>query len=296
MARFALTYRSRRTLEAYMLLLPWLIGFIAFVAWPIGHSFFLSFQMTRVTGTGWQYFYVGLENYLEALVKDPRVVPMFTRTFWRMVTEVPIMLVFSLGAALLINQRVPGRAIFRVIFFVPVVLLAGTVVREIFWQGAGTLPALRTFDIPGLLGPYLSAEAIGRVMEVLNRIVLVLWKSGVQILIFLAGLQGISATLYEASRVDGASAWESFWHVTLPIITPVILLNIIYSIVDSFTDPLNEVMHYIQNQAFKGGWQGSFQPGYAAAIGWLYFVLIFGILTVVFIWAKQWVFYAGEKR
>ena len=292
MARFTLTYRGRRSLEAYTLLLPWIIGVAAFVLYPLGHSMYLSMQTTLVGDRGWVYFWVGADNYLEALVRDPRVIPMLTRTFQRVIMEVPITLVFSLGAALLINQKVPGRGVFRTIFFVPVVLLAGTVLRELFWQGAGTLPILRNFDVPSLMAPYLDPAVISRIMDVLGRIVLVLWRSGVQILIFLAGLQGISSSLYEAAEVDGATVWESFWHVTLPMITPMILLNALYSTVDSFTDPLNEMLNYINEVSISG----TPRPGYGAALGWIYFAVIFIVLVLVIRSSRRWVYYAGEKR
>lgn len=294
MARYGLTYQGRRTVEAYALLTPWLIGLLAFVAWPLGHSLYLTFHSTIVGEAGWDYFYVGLDNYLEAFVRDPLVVPMLLQVLQRMVIEVPIILVFSLGGALLINQEIPGRAFFRTVFFVPVVLLAGSVVRELFFQGAGTLPVLRNFDVPGLLAPYLDPSTVLKIMDVLGRIVLTLWRSGVQVLIFLAGLQAIPRSIYEAARVDGTNTWESFWHVTLPMLTPMILLNILYSIVDSFTDPLNDMLNYIQDVAFRS--TGNLRPGYGSALGWIYFVMIFAILWVVIRSSRRWVFYAGERK
>jgi ABC-type sugar transport system permease subunit len=125
----------------------------------------------------------------------------------------------------------------------------------------------------------------------LNRLLFVLWKTGVQMLIFLAGLNSVSPVLYEAARVDGATDWDRFWKVTLPLLSPVILVNLVYTIVDSFTDTFNQVLQYIQQTAFAGG----FRLGYAAALGWIYFLIVFVILAVVVRITNRYVFYAGER-
>jgi ABC-type sugar transport system permease subunit len=120
----------------------------------------------------------------------------------------------------------------------------------------------------------------------------VLWKTGVQMLIFLAGLNSVSPVLYEAARVDGATDWDRFWKVTLPLLSPVILVNLVYTIVDSFTDTFNLVLQYIQQTAFAGG----FRLGYAAALGWIYFLIVFLILALVVKVTNRYVFYAGERN
>jgi ABC-type sugar transport system permease subunit len=110
-------------------------------------------------------------------------------------------------------------------------------------------------------------------------------------LIFLAGLNSVSYVLYEAARVDGATDWDRFWKVTLPLLSPIILVNLVYTIVDTFTDPFNEVLTYIQQTAFAGG----FRLGYAAALGWVYFAIVFLVLALVVKVTNRYVFYAGER-
>jgi len=138
---------------------------------------------------------------------------------------------------------------------------------------------------------YIGPDAAQGVEGLLNRLLFVLWRTGVQMLIFLAGLNAISPVLYEAARVDGATDWDRFWKVTLPLLSPVILVNLVYTLVDSFTDAFNDVLAYIQSTAFAGG----FRLGYAAALGWIYFIIIFVILMVVVKGTNRYVFYAGER-
>jgi ABC-type sugar transport system permease subunit len=128
------------------------------------------------------------------------------------------------------------------------------------------------------------------VFDMLSRLTIIFWKTGVQILLFLAGLQGISPSLYESARCDGATEWENFWKITLPMISPVILLNLIYTLVDSFTDINNRMMTYIKDTAFI-----KIQMGYASAMGWIYFLFIFVLLILVFVLTRRLVFYTGEK-
>jgi ABC-type sugar transport system permease subunit len=128
-------------------------------------------------------------------------------------------------------------------------------------------------------------------MQFLNRAIFVLWRSGVQILIFIAGLKGIDPALYEAAEVDGASAWGRFWKVTLPMLSPVILVNIIYTIIDSFTDYFNRVLWYIRLVTFVT----DLRIGYPSALGFIYFILIFVLVILVFIFVSRFTFYRGER-
>jgi ABC-type sugar transport system permease subunit len=128
-------------------------------------------------------------------------------------------------------------------------------------------------------------------MQFLNRAIFVLWRSGVQILIFIAGLKGIDPALYEAAKVDGASAWGQFWKVTLPMLSPVILVNIIYTIIDSFTDYFNLVLRYIRMVTFVT----DLRIGYPSALGVIYFVLIFVLVILVFGFIGRFTFYRGER-
>src|SRR5690606_30645317 len=203
-----------------------------------------------------------------------------------------------LFTAFLVNQKIRGRLFFRAVFFLPVVIASGLVVERLFEQLVETGQTMgaqqtvtRGIDLPGIVHLYLPEEVANAILDVLNRLTLILWRSGIQILLFLAGFQGISGTYYEAARCDGATDWELFWKVTLPMLSPIILVNIIFTIVGSFTDRFNPMLDLIRDAAFTG----TFRMGFAAAMGWVYFAVIFLVLALVLATSRYWVFYSGER-
>lgn len=288
--RIRLSLSGRAAIQGYMFIAPWFLGFLVFMAWPLLDSFRLSFaRVTEMVGV--EVTYVGFSNYVEALVVDTNFVSTLLGTFLRNLIDVPFILIFSLLVALLVNKRMPGHQVFKVLLFLPVVIGSGILVKELYTKGMSALPVLSRIDIPGITAAYAGPIIASQVAEFMNRVVFVLWRTGVQILILIAGLQGISRSLYEAARCDGATDWESFWKITLPMLSPVILVNVIYTIVDSFTDVFNEVLFYIKQVAFGS----DFRIGYGAALGWMYFLVIFILVLAVLRWTKGMVFYAGER-
>lgn len=286
---------QRRALQGVFFIMPWLIGFAVFMADPFIRSFQLTFHKVEMLD-GFSLAWVGMANFVEAFTMDVQFVPTLLAVLRNMVLELPIIMVFALVVAYLTNQNLVGRTIFRAVFFLPVVIASGLVIQQFNVQGVGTViqegasVGISGVDFTALLFDYMGPLA-KPLAEVINRLQLVLWRSGIQILLFLAGLQGISGSLYEAARVDGATDWEVFWKVTLPNLSPVILLNAIYTIVDSFTDGLNPMLRLIKDRAFTG----QFRLGYAASLGWIYFLVIFLIISVIWGTSKWWVFYGGEK-
>lgn len=291
-----LSLRQRRAVHGYLFISLWAVGFLTFQAWPFIQSFWLSFNSVDMMA-GFSLQWVGLENYREAFFIDERFVPTLLEVLRDMALDVPIILVFSLFTAFLVNQDLRGRVFFRAVFFLPVVIASGEVLQLLYPQLADTGHTLgsdtvsRGLDIPGVAYMYLPPNIADLLLDTLNRLTLILWRSGIQILLFLAGLQGISSSLYEAARCDGASDWEVFWKITLPMLSPIFLVNVIYSIVDSFTDRFNPMLFLIKDAAFTG----QFKLGYAAAMGWVYFLVIFVILMVVMLTSSRWVFYTGER-
>ncbi|NLG78639.1 MAG: sugar ABC transporter permease [Firmicutes bacterium] len=288
--RFKLSLSGRRALWGFILLTPWFAGMAIFALGPFVQSFVISLSEVDLI-RGFNLRFVGLANYREAFVVDQRFVPLLLRTIADSVINVPIILVFSLVAAFLINQRIRGLGFYRAVFFLPVVVVSGIVVEQLFNQDIANTMYSGIIPIVLMVFRYFGNQVATMVANFLSTILMVLWRSGVQILLFLAGLQGISCTYYEAARVDGATDWEVFWLVTLPMLTPIILVNIIYTIVDSFTDVFNEMLFFIKDVGFSG----SFRLGYAAALGWIYFLMIFIIIAIVTLSSRRWVFYGGER-
>ena len=267
----------RRSLEAYIFLIPWIIGVCVFFAYPISVSVRLAFsKITSFKGllTEW----VGLENFQYIFFYDINFVPTFLKVVADTLINTPLCMVFSLLIAILINRKMVGRGFFRTAFFIPVLLGTGYIMKQILGMGDDSTTIATGIMVPKLIAELLGVSITEVVQSFLDRITLVLWKSGVQIVLFLAGLQGISGSLYEAARVDGATEWEMFWKITLPMITPIIMMNLVYTIVAFFTDGTNPMVDYI----FKVNFTNQ-QYEYGAAMSWIYFFFagIFCLLAIL---------------
>jgi ABC-type sugar transport system permease subunit len=207
-----------------------------------------------------------------------------------LVIDVPVILAFSLAVALLAVQPVPGGVFFRAVFFLPVVIGSAEVVGRMFDQLGNQMVLFQGEGVQEFLFIYLG-DRMPFFLSFINRLVFVLWRTGVQILIFIAGLKSIDPTLYEVGQVDGASRWSMFWKITLPMLSPVILVCTIYTIIDSFTDHFNLVLRYIRAVTFSG----EIRLGYPSALGNLYFVLVFLLVAVIYVIANRFTFYRGER-
>lgn len=171
------------------------------------------------------------------------------------------------------------KGMFRLIFFLPVLLGTGYVMKQLLAQDVqgDSMELARGLLLPQSIQSYLGTTVTGYITEFFNRITLVMWKSGVPIVLTLSGLQSISMSLYEASRIDGASEWEIFWKITLPMITPILLLDAVYTIISYAMDD-SSVLNYIVEQAFS---KSKFE--YSAAMGWIYFAIVLILLGIVFL-------------
>ncbi|MCL4543193.1 MAG: sugar ABC transporter permease [Chloroflexi bacterium] len=306
--RFRLSLGTQRALQGYLFILPWIVGFVLFLAWPLIRSFLLSFNELEAVNIN-NVRFVGLANYQQAFFVDPRFFPILVEQIKQTLVNTPAILIFSLFVAMLANQRLFGIGLFRGIFFLPVVIGSAEVIQQLFSEGVGANTFGGNADVASFLLQFLGPTWAENVILVLGRMSLVLWASGVQILIFIAGLKSIGPTYYEAGRIDGATGWELFWKITVPLISPFVLLNIIYTVVDTFTNSFavqgvvsqttgqftqqqgTTVLQYIQQTAFSG----QFRLGYAAALGWIYFLVMFVVLMVVIWFMRNRVYYAGEK-
>lgn len=261
-----------RKIEGSLFIAPWILGFFAFMAFPLGYSLYMSFHQVRILGTGIEIVPVGLKHYKYILLENGAILYNSLFPFLRQaIIMIPIILVFSLLVAIMLNQKFPGRAVFRSIFFLPVIFTTGQVVREFMTQGEGDIGFLQRYNIASLVQQNLSGAWAGPIVAVMGSFVLILWYSGVQILIFLAGRQTIGSSVYEAARIDGASPWEVFWKITLPGMTPFILLNLIYTTVDLFTFPTNPILTQISTSNY----------GQSSALAWIYFIIILVFLGII---------------
>ncbi|MBO7353645.1 MAG: sugar ABC transporter permease [Lachnospiraceae bacterium] len=302
--KLRLTLLGREALAGLGFALPFLIGFFGLFLPMIVKSVTYSFSNMAVESTGYVLTPAaknGFEHYIRALTIDPDFNRMLLQAILDMFTKVPLVIIFSFFMANLLNQKFHGRAVARSILFLPVILTSGVVLGlESSDLLLTTLsPAEMTgtdfstiMNVSGLLLEYtdLPVSAINFLASAVNGIYSIIIASGVQILIFLAGLQSISPSLYEASAMEGATAWESFWKITFPMISPLILVNSIYTIIDSFTSETNAIMKDIKATIFD-----EVKYGLGSAMAWIYFVCIAIILLIVGGIISRHVFYNDER-
>ena len=259
--------------------------------------------MTYLKGGGYDLSFVGLENYSEALFVNADYVQTLVSGLQDLVFDIPAIVIFSLFMAILLNQKMAGRGIFRAIFFIPVILSTGLMEgieaqniigtsmesSEGINDGSGTSASeqiVSAVDIQVLFANMkVGTELVEYVVAMINDIYDIVNRSGVQMLIFLAGLQSISPAIYESCSIDGATAWETFWKITLPMISPMILVNTVYTIIDSFTTDSNIVMTFISNERAK------VDGSVTSAMSWLYFLIVILILAAVSGILSAFVFY-----
>lgn len=264
--------RNLRNMEGVIFLLPWLLGFLIFMAFPIGFSLYMSFNQVRIVPEGLDIQFKGLSYYKLILFQQGSylyndLIPFLRQALFM----IPIIVIFALLVAIMLNYKFPGRMMFRAIFFLPVIFSTGQIIQEFYDQGEGTLGFLEQYNISSYVSMVFPGAWGETIAAILNSFVLILWYSGVQILIFLAGRQTISSSVYEAARIDGANPWESFWKITLPGMVPFIFLNTIYTVVDLFTFPRNPIMKRVTTEDY----------GLSSALVWIYFVIVLLFLGIV---------------
>ena len=280
----------KRSMEAYIFLIPWLIGVCLFFAYPIFVSIRLAFS-DIVEFKGLKTAWVGLENFRYIFFYDINFVPTFLKVVTDTLLNTPLCMVFSLIIAIFINRKMVGRGFFRTAFFIPVLLGTGYIMKQLLGMGVDGMTVTTGILVPKLIADLLGPSITEVVQGFLDRITVVLWKSGVQIVLFLAGLQGISGSLYEAARVDGATEWEMFWKITLPMISPVIMMNVVYTIVSFFTDTTNPLVDYIYKMNFTNQ-----QFEYAAAMSWLYFIFALVLCLGSILLMRRHIYDSGTKN
>jgi ABC-type sugar transport system permease subunit len=285
-----LKLRQRQAISGYAFIAIWVVGIAVFLFFPLIRNILWSFTDAALDKNLDNPNFIGFANYVEAFVIDARYVPLLLETIRNLAIDAPVILLFSLGVAILSEQKIPGMGVFRTIFFLPVVIGSAEVVGRLFQLQGNQLSLFQDRQVQTFLYIFLSSNT-GAFLGFMNRIVFVLWRSGVQIMIFIAGLKGISPALYESAQMDGASPWERFWKITLPMLSPVLIINVVYTIVDSFTDYFNGVMGYIRDVTFVS----QLRFGYPSALGTIYFVIIFVIIIIIFGILNRRAFYGGER-
>ncbi len=301
----------RKARAGWFFILPFIIGFVIIYLPMVYESIVLSFSkldMTGATGAGYATEFVGWENYRNALLVDPDFVKTLVSGLGQLAFDIPAILIFSLFMAVMLNQKAAGRGAFRAIFFIPVILSTGIMesiaaadIMSDYMEdssgiddGSGQSTAdqlVSSMDLQKLFANMkVGTELVDYVTKAINNIYGIVNRAGVQMLIFLSGLQSISPAIYESCKIDGATAWETFWKITFPMISPMILVNGVYTIIDSFTTESNVVMSYISSVYSEA--DGNVL---SSAMAWIYFLIVIVIVAVIASVLSAFVFYQRKN-
>ena len=295
----------RKARAGWWFVLPFILGFVLLYLPIIFDSIKYSFHEIRIlTGGGFRLEWVGWQNYSDALFVDPSYVQTLTSGIQQLIIDIPAIVIFALFVAILLNGEIAGRAAFRAIFFIPVLLTTGLIAEidnanilqdyqessEGIDDGSGqnqVAEIVSVMDVQALFrNMMIGTELVAYVVNLVNNIFNIINRSGVQMLIFLSGLQSISPAIYESCSIDGASGWETFWKITLPMVSPMILVNAIYTVIDSFTSSSNQVMSYISRV-----YQEANGNVLSSAMSWMYFLIVMLIIAAVAGVMSAFVFY-----
>lgn len=289
--------QKRKALSGYLFIAPFIVGFLTFMVQPFCRSLYMSFCEVELAAGKIDPIWKGIANYHQAFRIDPE----FTRLLWeeisRMVLYSIAIMVFSFFVALILNQKFKGRAFVRAIFFLPVILSSGVILgleSENSVMDAMNVAIEETaqgISITGALEQILRTAGVGTrayefVFEVIDNIYDIAIASGIQIIIFLSGLQTISSSMYEAADIEGCTKWESLWKITFPMISSLLLVNWVYTVIDFSMRSDNEVIEKIDKITVE-----SQNYGFGSAMSWIYFVIIMAIVGVSSLIISRRVYY-----
>lgn len=282
---------KKRAISGYIFTLPVIIGAIFIFLPAIIDSLIYSFHNVSIEFNHIQKEFVGISNYKDAFLTDASFRVILLAAAKGIVGDSVVIILFSFFISNVLNQQFKGRGLARTVFFMPVILTVGIVAKmedantlynamgiaseqvEGGFDQMGMRAMFNTMNVLHGLGlPHQVTNIISGIIDNMKNVV---DSSGVQILVFLSGLQSINQSVFEAAKVEGASKWEEFWKITFPLLTPSLLICVVYTIIDTFTNPVYGVMEYIQNLAFSGR-----KMGYASALSWIYFIIIIVVLGI----------------
>lgn len=296
MAKKAKGIEQLRSKYGLRFISPWIIGLVLFFIVPIAQSVYYSFCSLSMRESGVVSKFIGIANYNEIINADAQYLNILRDSIVEILYSLPVIFIISLVLAMLLNQQFPGRTFFRALYFLPVVIASGVVITILFEVNTGDVTEIgmdesisanmidfteivKKLGLPQQISKYLTTT--------LSNIFELIWNSGIQIILFISGMQSVPDMLYEVAKVEGCTKWEEFWFITLPMLSKVSLLVIVFTIVELLVSQQNSMMTYI-NQKLS-----SFQYGVGSAMAWFYFIIVGIVLGMVMLlldrlWLKRW--------
>ena len=289
--------QKRKAVSGYFFISPFIIGFLVFMIKPLFESFYMSFCEVNLAAGQVTKTINGITNYIFAFRVDPEFARLLVEEISRMIVYSLAIIVFSFFVSLILNQKFRGRALVRAVFFLPVILSSGVIVgleenNQLMAQLAQTIEQSSSgISVTGALESILRTAGVGtrayeKVFEVIDNIYDVALASGIQIIIFLSGLQTISSSMYEAADIEGCTKWESLWKITFPMISSLFLVNWIYTVVDFCMRSDNGVITKIQKVMIDQQ-----QYGNASAMSWIYFIIVLAFVGITSFFISKRVYY-----
>jgi len=289
--------QKRKAISGYLFISPFIIGLLVFMVKPLAQSLYMSFTEVELGAATFNYIPSGISNYIYSFTIDPEFNRLLVEEITRMMIYSVAIIVFSFFVALILNQEFKGRALVRAIFFLPVILSSGVILglesdNQLMAALADTIEATtKNISITVALENILRTAGVGvrafeKVFEIIDNIYDVAIASGIQIIIFLSGLQTISSSMYEAADIEGCTKWERLWKITFPMISSLFLVNWIYTVIDFCMRSDNEVIKKIQEVMID-----QMKYGRASAMSWIYFVIIIAFVGISSLIISRGVYY-----
>lgn len=285
--KFGIPLETRRSYMGFIFIIPLILGAVFVLVPNIVQTLRFSLNEMVITGKGYELNWQGIKAYKDALMDDPKFTRFALSSIKSLAFNVPVILIFSLFISSLLNQKFHGRVLARIIFFIPVILSTGVVASmdysvtnmiansTVEGTASGDISTFAEFSTL-LYSLNFNEGLIDIVVGAVSSIHTIIKSSGMQIFVFLAGLQEIPSSLYEAASVEGCSKWELFWKITFPMITPQILINMVYTIADTCSKD-SDLFRYINEIAFSHN-----NYALATAMSMIYLVALSAIIAIVF--------------
>lgn len=304
-----ISYERKKGLYGYGFVALWLVGVIYMFLIPLGQSLWYSLSRTELVsqpeiieqygmdGPGIYTEWNDFGNYKKAFTENPDYPQNLVNSLLETAYTVPLVLVFSLFVALLLNDKFKGRTLARAVFFLPVLIATGPVLQvingDMLAQGVGDASQFSALFKADFVEDFLqfmglsniSQQLADTVSQITGTILNLIWDSGIQILIFISALQQIPVSAKEAASMEGATGWEFFWKITFPTISPMIFANLIYTVIDAFVKSDNPVMQQVMSYA------RAWEYGFSAAMAWAYFAIVAAILGIISAVVSRFIFY-----